>query len=119
TTDSDGADSARAMALAGQAEGLRYIAITDHSKSVQVTGGLDERGLLRQLDWVIGSIHLHTNLSEADMTRRVLRAMESGVVDCIGHPTGRRPGRRDAYAIDLDRIFRAARDLGVVLEVNG
>jgi DNA polymerase (family 10) len=158
TTASDGTDSARAMALAGLEAGLKYIAITDHSKSVTVTGGLDERGLLeqlqhleqvrrevegieilagievdilpdgsldldpeilRKLDWVIGSVHLHTNLSESEMTRRVLRAMESGVVDCIGHPTGRRPGRREAYAIDLDRIFRAARELGVALEVNG
>jgi hypothetical protein len=108
TTASDGTDSARAMALAG----IEVDILPD--------GSLDlDPEILRRLDWVIGSVHLHTNLSESEMTRRVLRAMESGVVDCIGHPTGRRPGRREAYPIDLDRILRAARELGVALEVNG
>jgi DNA polymerase (family 10) len=37
------------MAEAARARGLRYIAITDHSKALAMTNGLDERRLLEQI----------------------------------------------------------------------
>jgi len=73
---------------------------------------------LAQLDWVVASIHSHFNLPEPEMTARVLRALESGVVDCLGHPSGRLLGQRDPIAIDLDRVTREAAKLGVALELN-
>jgi DNA polymerase (family 10) len=83
-------------------------------------GSLDiDEALLAQLDWVVASIHLYTELPGPEMTARVIRAMETGVVDVIGHPTGRRPGRREAYAMDMEAIVAAARRLDVALEVNG
>jgi DNA polymerase (family 10) len=42
TTESDGADSIRAMAEAAIARGLEYIAITDHSKNLAMTNGMDD-----------------------------------------------------------------------------
>ena len=46
TTETDGRDSLEAMALAAQAAGLRYLAITDHSQSLAMANGLDERRAL-------------------------------------------------------------------------
>jgi DNA polymerase (family 10) len=73
---------------------------------------------LAPLDWVVASVHSHFNLPEEQMTQRMIRAMESGVVDCIGHPSGRLLGHRDGYAVDLDRLIRAAERLGVAMELN-
>jgi len=50
TTDwTDGENSIEEMALAAQEIGLEYIAITDHTKSLAMTGGLDEKKLLKQM----------------------------------------------------------------------
>ncbi len=46
TFESDGADSIRAMAEAAILRGLEYIAITDHSKLLTMTGGMDDRRAL-------------------------------------------------------------------------
>lgn len=50
TNASDGSDSLRKMVAAAQAQGLKYIAITDHSRHVGVTHGLDAERLARQMD---------------------------------------------------------------------
>jgi len=49
TSATDGRLSVREMAEAARARGLRYIAITDHSKALAMTNGLDERRLLEQI----------------------------------------------------------------------
>ncbi|MDE1969971.1 MAG: DNA polymerase/3'-5' exonuclease PolX [Patescibacteria group bacterium] len=46
----DGAHSLEEMAQAAITRGLSYIAITDHTKSLAMTGGADEKKLLRQMD---------------------------------------------------------------------
>jgi DNA polymerase (family 10) len=48
TNWSDGVASIEDMALAAIALGHKYIAITDHTKSLAMTGGLDEKRLLKQ-----------------------------------------------------------------------
>ena len=40
-------------------------------------------------------------------------------MDCIGHPTGRKIGRRSAYDVDLEQIFARAVETGTHLEING
>ncbi|MGN6527170.1 MAG: DNA polymerase/3'-5' exonuclease PolX [Burkholderiaceae bacterium] len=50
STDSDGRDSIEAMAAAARARGLRYLAITDHSRGLAVAHGLDADRLARQID---------------------------------------------------------------------
>jgi len=158
TRASDGSGSAKEMARAALELGYEYIAITDHSQSLSVAHGLDERRLAAQvgklrrleqemggihilagievdiladgrldlegaallrLDWVVASVHDHLDMDGEQMTSRMLRAMETGLVDCIGHPTGRRLGRREPGAVDMDRLLAAARRLGVAIEVNG
>ena len=78
---------------------------------------LDEE-VLSQLDWVTASTHFHLNLSSEDMTKRLLKAIKSGVVNCIGHPFARQIGRRDPIIFDVDEVFSACADYGVCLEIN-
>jgi DNA polymerase (family 10) len=52
------------------------------------------------------------------MTKRMIRAMRSGLVDVIGHPTGRQIGMRDAYGFDFQKVLEVARQENVALEVN-
>ncbi|MBN1268279.1 MAG: DNA polymerase/3'-5' exonuclease PolX [Kiritimatiellae bacterium] len=48
TTTSDGQDSLKAMAEGARARGYEYLAITEHSKRLAMTGGLDEKRLRAQ-----------------------------------------------------------------------
>ncbi|RFO96037.1 DNA polymerase/3'-5' exonuclease PolX [Rhodoferax lacus] len=50
TKDSDGHDGLQAMAEAARAQGLHYLAITDHSKRLALLHGLDADALSRQID---------------------------------------------------------------------
>ncbi|MGD0346123.1 MAG: DNA polymerase/3'-5' exonuclease PolX [Terracidiphilus sp.] len=52
TTASDGHNSIREMADAAVACGYKYIAITDHSKNLAMTNGLDEKRALAQIKQV-------------------------------------------------------------------
>jgi DNA polymerase (family 10) len=52
TTASDGHNSIREMADAALACGYEYIAITDHSKNLAMTNGLDEKRALEQIKQV-------------------------------------------------------------------
>ncbi len=59
TTATDGTASIREMAEAAKARGLKYIAITDHSKRVQIANGLDAERLRahwKEIDKVRGEI---------------------------------------------------------------
>lgn len=75
--------------------------------------------LLRACDWVVGSIHSHFNLKPDEMTRRLVDAIETRLLSCIGHPTGRILGGRDGYVYDFDAVFAACAANSVALEING
>jgi DNA polymerase (family 10) len=82
-------------------------------------GSLDfPTSVLKSLDLVIGSVHSNFKMDKADMTKRIITAMESGYMDVLGHPTGRVIGQRDPYQVDLERVFEAAKRLGVCMELN-
>jgi len=53
------------------------------------------------------------------MTKRICNAMENPCVDIISHPTGRILKRRDEYEIDIEKIFKKAKETGTVLEIDG
>ena len=82
-------------------------------------GGLDlpEESLSR-LDVVVAAVHSHLADPAERMTARLERAIRSGAVHVLGHPTGRQIGSRDASAVDLERVVAAAAERGVALEVN-
>jgi DNA polymerase (family 10) len=157
TTATDGRHTILEMAQAAKARGLDYLAITDHTKSTRVAGGLTDREflrhiqqirrvaarvrgitilcgaevdilpdgrldlgdtVLRQLEVVVASVHSHFTMPREQMTRRILKALEHPRVHILGHPTGRLIGARKPYDVDIEAVFRAARERGVLLEIN-
>lgn len=74
--------------------------------------------LLNELDVVVASVHVNQKQDLETMTQRILRALESGVVDILAHPTGRILGTRDPYAVDMERVMDAALANRVALEIN-
>jgi DNA polymerase (family 10) len=50
SNNTDGTATIEEMALAAKEFGLQYIALTDHTKSLAMAGGLDEEELLRQAE---------------------------------------------------------------------
>ena len=71
--------------------------------------------LLKQFDWVVASIHSGFT---KDNTTRLLKACEHPSVHCIGHPSGRLIGKREAYLIDWPKLFAKAVDTGTAIEIN-
>jgi DNA polymerase (family 10) len=158
TVATDGKNTILEMAEAALERGYEYIAITDHSKNLAMTNGLDDaralehierirevdaemegririfpgievdilgdgeldlsNDVLAQMDVVIASVHSLFNQPEAQMTERVLRAIENPYVRILGHPTGRLLLRREAFQIDISSVIRRASELGVAMEHN-
>jgi len=73
---------------------------------------------LAELDLVIGSVHSHMSLEAAEMTDRLLRALECPHLRIVGHPTGRMLLQRESYPYDFDRVVAEAVRRGVWLEIN-
>ncbi len=70
-------------------------------------GSLDfDDEILGELDFVVASIHTGFKQSKERLTYRILKAMENKYVNVISHPTGRLKGVREAYELDLDRLFK-------------
>jgi histidinol phosphatase-like PHP family hydrolase/predicted nuclease with RNAse H fold/dephospho-CoA kinase len=161
TNWSDGAAALQTMADAAKRMGLEYMAITDHSRSSKLQGGLTPvawirqavslslvrpgikilhgieadiladgtvdlpPGLLAGLDIVVGSVHTSWSEDHKVNTNRILRAIESGHIDIVGHPTATilgKPGvpnyHRPPVAVDWERIFAACKKWRVALEFN-
>ena len=145
----DGKSTLEEMVAAAAARGYDYYAITDHShylREGRLAAQLEEIERVRErfpklrilagveanirsngevdvteddlaaLDWVVASVHQapHTHPTE-----RVLEAMENPYVDCIGHLTGRRIGKRGPRDVDVERVIAKALETGVALEMNG
>ena len=82
-------------------------------------GALDlSDSVLEQMDLVIASVHSHFNQSSAEMTDRLLKAVENPNTSIIGHPTGRLLLRREAYQFDVDALLKAAAQRKVAMELN-
>ena len=148
TWSADGHATIEEMALAAIERGYAYLAVTDHSHYLHEgrleaqdaeIDGLEERlapfrllkgvevniradatldlpdDVLATRDWVVASVHA---AFQRDSTERIRAAMESPHVDCIGHLTGRKIGRRAGMAVDVDRIVETALRTGTALEIN-
>lgn len=73
---------------------------------------------LAKLDYVIAGVHSQMKMSKEKMTERIIRAIKNQNVDIISHPTGRILKQRDEYEIDFEKILRAAKETGTILEIN-
>jgi DNA polymerase (family 10) len=82
-------------------------------------GALDlSDSVLEQMDIVIASVHSHFNQTPAEMTDRLLKAVENPNTSLLGHPTGRLLLRREAYGFDIDAVLKAATQKKVAMELN-
>jgi DNA polymerase (family 10) len=82
-------------------------------------GRLDyDEATLESFDYVIGSVHTRFGMNQAQMTERVLKALDNPYLTILGHPTGRLLLTREPYAIDLDAVLEKAGRTGVAIELN-
>jgi DNA polymerase (family X) len=82
-------------------------------------GALDlSDSVLEQMDIVIASVHSHFNQTPAEMTDRLLKAVENPNTSLLGHPTGRLLLRREAYGFDFDAVLKLAAQKKVAMELN-
>lgn len=77
-----------------------------------------DASILDRFDYVIGSIHSRFSMNGAQMTERVLAALDDPHLTILGHPTGRLLLTREPYAIDLDAVIEKAGERGVAIELN-
>ncbi len=157
TKDSDGMNSLEEMASAAEKRGLKYIAFTNHSKSLPVAHGLDEKRFtelnkkidlfneksgikilkgveleilkdgsldlrndsLKELDFVIGAMHQNLNMSSKELTNRLVKAINSGRINTVAHPTDRIIGQREGLKLDFDKVMEACKKNDVLLEIDG
>lgn len=129
-------DHSRALAMANGLDERRAVAFAAEVRRFNASGpgihvfaGLEcdilrdgrldlAEDALLELDFVVASVHSYMNLEPAEMTGRLLRAMESPAVKALGHPTGRVLLHRDAYAYEFETVAKEAARRGVWLEIN-
>lgn len=82
-------------------------------------GSLDfSDNILSMFDFVICAIHSKFNMSEKDMTRRIIKGMRNKYVTMLAHPTGRLLLEREAYPVNMIEILKVAADIGKIIEIN-
>jgi len=87
---------------------------------IHADGSLDfPDDILAQFDLVLVSTHSALKQSREKITARVIKAMQHPLVDIYAHPTGRLLGQREESALDLEEVFRVAKETGTILEIDG
>jgi DNA polymerase (family 10) len=157
TIDSDGANTLEEMVSEAKKLGEEYFAVTNHSKSLPIANGLDDKrfsafnkkveklnehsdfkvlkgveleilkdgsldlapSTLKNMDFVVGALHQWTKMDKKALTNRVIKAIESGAINVLAHPTGRKIGERSAFDLDYNRIFESCKKNEVFLEIDG
>ncbi len=154
---SDGMNSIEEMVRAAEERGLKYVGITDHSKSEYVAHGMDDAKFMKHIDYIealskrfegvrvlvgaevdilkdgsldlgdkvmdrldyaIGSVHTSLGMDSKSMTKRISKALESGRVDILGHPTERIINGREGITFDFDEIAAKAAENRVAMEID-
>jgi DNA polymerase (family X) len=75
--------------------------------------------ILAGFDFVVASVHSRFGMEKDEMTERIVRALHNPFVTFLGHMTGRLLLARKGYSLDFDRVFDAAAETGVMIEING
>lgn len=97
----------------------RITLLKSSETDILADGSLDwDNDILEEMDYVLASVHTGLGMSKDGMTERIIRCMESGVVDILGHPTDRLINRRPQIDMDLETVFEAAGRYNVALEIN-
>lgn len=73
---------------------------------------------LKELDYVVASIHTGLRRNEKEQTQRIINAMENEHVKIIAHPTGRIINERKGYNLNWEKIFEKSKETNTYLEIN-
>ncbi len=73
---------------------------------------------LRRLDCVVGAIHSGFNQPRDVMTARIVKALSTGLINILAHPTGRLIGRRPPYEVDIEEVMKVAKRNRTFMELN-
>ncbi len=120
----NGLDEKRAVAFARRVRelnrnGLGIRVFSGIECDIRRDGSMDlAEDALAELDLVVGSVHSYMNLEPAEMTDRLLKALECPHLRILGHPTGRVLLHREAFSYDFERVAEEAARRGVWLEIN-
>jgi DNA polymerase (family 10) len=120
----NGLDEKRAMEFAARVreldhKGLGIRVFSGLECDIKRDGTMDlADDALAELDFVVGSVHSYMNLESAEMTDRLLRALECKHLKVIGHPTGRVLMHRDPFPFDFEAVAATAGRKNVMLEIN-
>ena len=100
-------------------EGAEFKVFAGNEVDILRDGSLDfEDDLLGKLDYVVASVHNAMSLSESDMTRRIIKAVENPRVTMLGHLSGRLLLEREAYSVNIPKVIDACAETGTVIELN-
>jgi DNA polymerase (family 10) len=114
------ADQARRIRALNERLGGRPRLLAGVEVDVLPDGSLDlPSRALAAADFVIAGAHAALDLPRAEQTRRLVKAIESGLIDAVAHPSGRLVGQRDAIDVDIEEVVAAAARTDVALEING
>jgi DNA polymerase (family 10) len=101
-------------------EGAKFRVLHGAEVEVKSDGSLDlPDEVLAGLDLVQASVHTQLTQPRDKITERAIRAMQSPHVDILGHPSGRLINEREGADYDWERLFKAALENKVALEING
>ncbi|QHS22958.1 DNA polymerase/3'-5' exonuclease PolX [Virgibacillus sp. MSP4-1] len=82
-------------------------------------GTLDfSENFLKEMDFVIASIHSSFTQSKDRIMQRLKNAMDCPYVNIIAHPTGRLIGKRSGYEVDYEELIQYAKKTNTALELN-
>jgi DNA polymerase (family 10) len=96
-----------------------FVVLLGTEMDILLDGQLDfSDDVLRGLDYVSASIHSGFRQPRDVMTARMLRAVSNPLVNTLNHPHGRKIGRREGYAVDMQAVVEQAVKIGCALELN-
>ena len=74
--------------------------------------------VLRQLDFVVASVHGQFRKEISAQTERIIKAVANPHTTILGHMTGRQLLRRPGYEVDVERVLAACAKHDVAVEIN-
>ena len=100
-------------------EDTEFRLLTGSEVDILSEGKLDfADDLLAQLDVVVASVHAGFTGGEAEMTKRIIKAVENPNVHMLGHLTGRLLLEREAYKVNQHAVIDACAETGTWIELN-
>lgn len=123
-----GLDEKRALAQMNMADefnarlkkkGKKFTVLKGAEVDIRADGSLDHTdAVLEKMECVVAAVHSGFKMAEEEMTSRVVKAIRSGRINILAHPTGRLINERPPYAIDMEAVMTEAKKYNVALEIN-